>query len=116
MAHGKQELVLSDDEDVLDERMAALMEERSSLLPEGARAATPQPAAPAQDASGLQKAGELTTGAGAAGANPYVAGAGMAMQGIAAIDQAKRSQEQAKIDAYNQKIMAERAAIRNLFA
>lgn len=68
------------------------------------------------DAAALAKAGELTTSAGAAGANPYVAGAGMAMQGIAAVDQAKRGQEQAKIDAYNKKIMAERSAIRNLFA
>lgn len=64
----------------------------------------------------LDKAGAATTTAGMAGANPYVAGAGMAMQGIAAVDSAKRGQEQAKIDAYNKKIMAERSAIRNLFA
>lgn len=59
--------------------------------------------------------GALATG-GAAAANPYVAGAGLAMQGVAAVDSAKRQQEQAKIDAYNKQIMAERSAIRNLFA
>jgi hypothetical protein len=64
----------------------------------------------------LEKAGQLTTAAGAASANPYVAGAGIAMQGIGMIDSGKRQDEQAKIDAYNRKVMAERAAIRNFFA
>lgn len=66
--------------------------------------------------SGLSKVGEATTAAGAAGANPYVAGAGLALQTVGAVDDAKRQAEQAKIDAYNKKIMDQRSAIRNFFA
>ena len=49
-------------------------------------------------------------------ANPYVAGAGIALQGIGMVDDAKRQNEQAQIDAYNNKIMAQRSAIRNIFS
>lgn len=73
-------------------------------------------AANAGQGSDIQKAGQLTTGAGAAGANPYVAGAGVVLQGVGMVDSAKRQNEQAKIDAYNKKIMAQRSAVRNLFA
>lgn len=70
----------------------------------------------AQGSGELEKAGQLTTGAGAAAQNPAIAGVGLAMQGIGMVDSAKRNEEQAKITAYNNKIMAERSAIRNLFA
>jgi len=73
-------------------------------------------AAEAQGGGELKKAGDLTTTAGAAGGNPYVAGAGLALQTVGMVDQAKRSQEQAKIDAYNRKIMAQRSATHNMFA
>ncbi len=73
------------------------------------------PTAPAQP-SGLEKAGAATTTAGMAGGNPYVAGAGLALQTLGQVDSAKRAQEQAKIKAYNDKIMAQRQAVRNMFA
>ncbi len=49
-------------------------------------------------------------------ANPYVAGASLALKTVGAVDDAKRQAEQAKIDAYNKKIMAQRSAIKNFFA
>lgn len=70
----------------------------------------------AQQPSGVAQAGQMTTAGGMAAANPYVAGAGIALQGIGMVDNAKRQQEQAKIDAYNRKIMAQRASVRNLFS
>lgn len=67
------------------------------------------------DQSNLTKTGELTAAGGAAALNPYVAGAGLVLQGAGMVDDAKRKNEQAKIDAYNNKIMAQRSAIRNMF-
>lgn len=64
----------------------------------------------------LSQAGDLTMSGGAAAGNPYVAGAGLALKTVGAVDDAKRGAEQAKIDAYNKKIMAQRSAIRNVFA
>lgn len=72
--------------------------------------------AKAQQSSGITEAGQTATLGGAATANPFVAGAGIALQGIGMVDDAKRRDEQAQIDAYNNKIMAQRAAIRNIFA
>ncbi len=68
----------------------------------------------AQGGGQLEKAGQTTTAA--SGGNPYVAGAGLALQTVGAVDSAQRQAEQAKIDAYNKKIMAQRLAIRNIFA
>lgn len=65
--------------------------------------------------SGVGQAGSALTTGGMAAANPYVAGAGLTLQAIGMVDNAKRKNEQAKIDAYNNKIMAQRAAIRNMF-
>jgi hypothetical protein len=70
----------------------------------------------AQQPSKVGQVGQMATAGGMASANPYVAGAGIALQGIGMVDEAKRRNEQAKIDAYNKKIMAQRAAVRNLFA
>lgn len=64
----------------------------------------------------LSAAGDATMAGGMIGGNPYVAGAGLALSTIGKIDDAKRAGEQAKIDAYNKKIMAKRSAIRNMFA
>ena len=64
----------------------------------------------------LEKGGAALTTAGAVGGNPYVAGAGLALQTVGAVDSAHRAGEQSKIDAYNKKIMAQRSAIRNIFA
>lgn len=65
---------------------------------------------------GISQVGSMATSGGMAAGNPYVAGAGIALQGIGMVDDAKRRQEQAKIDAYNKKIMAQRQAVRNIFA
>jgi len=70
----------------------------------------------AQQGSGISEVGDMATAGGMAAGNPYVAGAGIALKGIGMVDNAKRQQEQAKIDAYNRKIMAQRAATRNIFA
>jgi hypothetical protein len=75
-----------------------------------------QLASTAGQGQGLSAAADATTAAGAASANPFIAGAGLAMKGIGMVDSAKRQGEQAKIDAYNRKVMAERSAIRNFFA
>lgn len=48
--------------------------------------------------------------------NGYVAAAGVALKTVGMADQAMRAQEQKKIDSYNQKIMAKRAGIRNMFS
>lgn len=66
--------------------------------------------------SGISTAGDALMTGGTMGANPYVAGAGLALKTVGAVDDAKRQAEQAKIDAYNKKIMAQRSAIRNFFA
>ena len=71
---------------------------------------------PSQAQGKLSAAGDVVTGGGAAGGNPYVAGAGLALKTVGMVDDAKRQAEQQKIDAYNKKIMAQRAAIRNFFA
>lgn len=114
-----------------EQRYMKLMEERSSFLPDDGvdfeqddysvrpdNTQMPQAGnqAGVQDAGMAQKAGQTTATAGAAGGNPYVAGAGLALQTVGAVDDAKRHSEQAKIDAYNKKIMAQRSAIRNFFA
>ena len=64
---------------------------------------------------GVKKTGDLLTAGGAAGMNPYVAGAGLTLSAIGMVDDAKRRNEQAQIDAHNKKIMAQRQAIRNIF-
>lgn len=66
--------------------------------------------------SDLQNAGAVTTGAGAVSGNVALGGAGLAIQTVGMIDSAKRKEEQAKIDAYNNKLMAQRQAVRNMFA
>ena len=63
----------------------------------------------------LALVGETTTAAGAATGNPYVGAAGLVLSTVGKVDDAKRAQEQAKIDMYNKKIMGKRAAVRNLF-
>lgn len=108
------------------ERYMKLMEERASLMPEmedieeEAPAVRPQPVAPQtapdQTSGKLSAAGDTVAMGGAASGNPYVAGAGLALKTVGMVDDAKRQQEQAKIDAYNKKIMAQRSAIRNFFA
>lgn len=70
----------------------------------------------AQQGSGISEVGDMATAGGMASANPYVTGAGIVLKGVGMVDNAKRQQEQAKIDAYNRKIMAQRAATRNIFA
>lgn len=70
----------------------------------------------AQGGGELEKVGGATMAAGAIGGNPAVAGAGLALQTIGAVDSAHRASEQSKIDNYNKKIMAQRSAIRNIFA
>jgi hypothetical protein len=90
-------------------------------IPQGAGAKAlqdPTMASQAQtnQASSLSNIGGAATTAGMASANPYLAGAGLTLQAIGMVDNAKRQQEQAKIDAYNKKIMAMRSASRNLFA
>jgi hypothetical protein len=107
----------------LDSRAKLLAEQNAGLQdlapvePGVGSAATGMPQ-PAQNQTGSQisQAGQMTTAGGMAAGNPYVAGAGIALQGLGMVDNAKRQQEQAKIDAYNQKIMAQRAAARNIFA
>lgn len=69
-----------------------------------------------QKQSELSEIGNATTTAGALGANPYVAGAGVVLSTVGKIDDGVRANEQAKIDAYNKKIMAQRQAVRNNFA
>lgn len=76
--------------------------------------AMPSPQANQTGGQMSQIGGSLTS-AGAMSGNPYVAGAGLALQTVGAVDSAKRQQEQAKIDAYNRKIMAQRSAVRNFF-
>lgn len=71
---------------------------------------------PPEQGGELSKAGDATTMAGASAGNPYVAGAGLALKTVGAVDDAHRQAEQAKIQAYNNKIMAQRSAIRNIFA
>lgn len=71
---------------------------------------------PDQKSGKLSAVGDTVTAGGAAGGNPYVAGAGLALKTVGMVDDAKRQSEQAKIDAYNKKIMAQRSAIRNIFA
>ena len=61
------------------------------------------------------QAGDALTAAGAAGANPYLAGAGLALKAFGMVDQAKRAQSQAQIDAKNARLTAMRAASRNIF-
>lgn len=74
-------------------------------------------AAEAADGAGqISQVGDATTSAGMMTGNPYVAAAGLAMKAVGSVDSAKRQQEQGKIDAYNKKIMAQRSAVRNLFA
>lgn len=70
----------------------------------------------AKGAGQIEAAGDMTTSGGTVAGNPYVAGAGLGLKAVGMIDSAKRQQEQAKIDAYNKKIMAQRSAIRNMFA
>lgn len=70
----------------------------------------------AKNAGAASQAGGAMMAGGAMAGNPYVAGAGLALQTVGAVDNAVRSSEQAKIDAYNKKIMAQRSAIRNFFA
>jgi hypothetical protein len=72
-------------------------------------------AKPQQDGT-VGKVGAGVTTAGMATGQPEVAAAGLALQTFGAVDSAVRSSEQAKIDAYNKKIMAQRSAIRNIFA
>lgn len=75
-------------------------------------------AASAQNMSqggGVGQAGGALTAGGMATANPYVAGAGLTLSAIGMVDDAKRRDEQAQIDAHNKKIMAQRSAIRNVF-
>lgn len=75
-----------------------------------------QAAASDQITGKLSAAGDVATAGGSAAGNPFVAGAGLALETVGRVDDAKRQQEQAKIDAYNKKIMAQRSAIRNFFA
>lgn len=63
----------------------------------------------------VSQAGDLALTGGAASGNPYVIGGAAALKTVGMIDDAKRNSEQAKIDAYNKKIMAQRSAIRNFF-
>lgn len=85
---------------------------RQSRMAQDGAATAPTPA----KSSGISGAGDALTTGGAAAGNPYVAGAGLALKTVGMVDDAKRQQEQAKIDAYNKKIMAQRSAIRNFFA
>lgn len=72
--------------------------------------------APDQKSGKISAAGDATLGAGMASGNPYVAAAGLALKTGGMVDDSVRQSEQAKIDAYNKKIMAQRSAIRNMFA
>lgn len=113
-----------------EQRYMKMMEERSSLLPdegvdmEAEELAAPRPdnsqmqmPSPAQSKTGgMGMAGDTAMAGGMIGANPYVAGAGLALKTVGAVDDAVRNSNQSKIDAYNKKIMAQRSAIRNIFA
>lgn len=94
----------------------AAMEADMAAKRQAEQKALAEQSAESQEGSAAGKAGSTLTGAGAAMGNPYVAGAGIALQGFGMVDDAKRQNEQAQIDAYNNKIMAQRAAIRNIFA
>ena len=79
---------------------------------DAARAYSQQRASgPTAENSALNMAGDGAMMSG----NPYVMGAGLVLKGTAMVDDAKRRQEQAAIDAYNNKIMFYRDGIRNLF-
>lgn len=122
-------------EEIEKQRYLKLMEERSSLLPEDFSMEQEEMAAPRADntqlamagqqkavaeanakSGTLETAGDATMAGGMATANPYVAAAGLVMKTAGQVDSAKRNAEQAKIDAYNKKIMARRSAVRNIFA
>lgn len=64
----------------------------------------------------VDAAGDTLMAGGTMAGNPYVAGAGLALKTVGMVDDAVRQKEQAKIDAYNKQIMAQRSAIRNVFA
>lgn len=66
--------------------------------------------------SKVGQAGDVTMAAGTASANPYVMAAGVALKGAGMISDATRASEQSGIDNYNKRIMAERSAIRPMFA
>jgi hypothetical protein len=109
----------------MEEIIAQRMMRENSLMPDDSyegeyaqmRSKVPTPETTASpQSSGISEVGDMATAGGMASANPYVAGAGIALKGIGMVDSAKRQQEQAKIDAYNRKIMAQRAATRNIFA
>lgn len=97
----------------LGEQSSPDMVDDEMPTPKPAPQAAAPAAAPKKDA-GLDAAGDATMMA--SGGNPYVAGAGLALKTVGMVDDAKRQSEQAKINAYNQKIMAQRSAIRNFFA
>ena len=95
-----------------------LMQKRQEQMQREQQMLQAQSQATTSQNSGVGQAGSaLTTGALAAPspASPYIAGAGLTLQAIGMVDNAKRKNEQAKIDAYNNKIMAQRASIRNMF-
>jgi hypothetical protein len=73
-------------------------------------------AAPDNKSGKLSAAGDTVMAGGAMSGNPYVAGAGLALKTVGMVDDSQRQAEQAKIDSYNKKIMAQRSAIRNFFA
>lgn len=74
-----------------------------------------QPSAGAKTSGQVSQLGGAMTTGGMMSGNPYVAGAGLALQTIGQVDDAQRQAEQAKIDAYNKKVMAQRASVRNFF-
>lgn len=79
--------------------------------------ANPEVQAPGQSKTGgVNMAGDALMTGGAMSGNHYVAGAGLALKTVGMVDDAVRQKEQAKIDAYNKQIMAQRSAIRNVFA
>jgi hypothetical protein len=100
------------------QKSQGLIDEAPVLEPGVGSAATgqPEPMMPKAQPNKLESAGDLAMAGGMAGANPYVAGAGIALKGIGMVDNAKRQQEQAQIDAYNAKVNARRQTFRNMFA
>ena len=93
--------------DLMKQRQLQMQKEQQALQANSAQAEQP---------SSIGNAGSALTTTGAMTANPYVAGAGLTLQAIGMVDSAKRKSEQAKIDAYNNKIMAQRSAVRNMFS
>lgn len=98
-----------------DNSMMPEMEYEGEYAKMQSKVPTPETTA-APQSSGISEVGDMATAGGLASANPYVAGAGIALKGVGMVDSAVRQQEQAKIDAYNRKIMAQRSATRNIFA